>query len=165
MWVFGHDIVRVMSNNIEAQSRIMSYIDINPIATVGTVNTDGTPHGSIVYVCTDSARPIVYFITKAETAKYKNIQTNNHVSVTITHPTENSTLQANGTAHEVQDAQVIDEVMNKITKLHVNAQDWLPPIAKIRAGAYVMIAITLQSARLAEFDGMNIGDERIFTQL
>lgn len=154
-----------MSTHNETQSAIMSYIDINPIATLGTIDSDSSPHGAIVYVCTDSYKPIVYFITKTGTAKYKNILADNRVSLTITHPDQNSTLQAKGVAEEVQEAQLIDDAMKRLTKLHVNATDWLPPIAKIRAGAYVLMGITLQWARLAEYDGMSIGDERIFTQM
>lgn len=149
----------------KTQSTILSYIDINPVATLGTINEDGSPHGAIVYACTDNARPVVYFITKTETAKFDNLRRNSRVSLTITHPAENSTLQARGRAEEIQDPLVIDEAMNKLMKLHVNSVEWLPPIAKIRAGAYVLIGITLEWARLAQFQGMHIGDEHIFTQL
>jgi general stress protein 26 len=155
-----------MNANIESQSAIMSYLDINPIATLGTINPDGSPHGAIVYVCTDMHKPMIYFITKTGTTKYKNILADNRVSITVTHPSENSTLQAKGVAAEIQDdAQVIDTAMQRLTKLHVNATDWLQPIAKIRAGAYVLVGVTLQWARLAEYEGMSIGDERVFTQL
>lgn len=154
-----------MNTHNDAQSVIMSYIDVNPIATLGTIDPDGSPHGAIVYVCADNYKPVVYFITKTETAKYKNMLADKRVSLTITHPTENNTLQAKGVAEEIRDAQVIDDAMKKLTTLHVSATDWLPPIAKIRAGAYVLMGITLEWARLAEYDGMSIGDERIFTQM
>lgn len=144
---------------------ILSYIDFNPVATLGTLNADGTPRGSIVYVCTNDRRGVVYFLTKTETQKYKNIQANNHVSLTIANPSENSTLQANGTVEEITDAATIDESMQKLMRLHVNAVDWLPPISKLRAGPYVLMAITLTYARLSEFRGMSIGDEHIFTQM
>lgn len=158
-------IVKTMDSNSENRANILTYIDTNPVATLGTINEDGTPHGSIVYVCTDDHHSIVYFLTKAQTRKYKNLTANNHVSLTIANPSENSTLQASGTAAEIQDAQIIDAAMNKLTRLHVNAVDWLPPIAKLRAGPYVLVAVTLQYARLAEFQGMSIGDEHIFRQM
>lgn len=154
-----------MDNDIENRAAIFTYIDVNPIATLGTLNDDGTPHGSIVYVCSGNHGKVVYFLTKSETRKYKNLSANNHVSLTIANPGENSTLQANGIAAEVQDAQVIDAIMNKLTRLHVNAVDWLPPISKLRAGPYVLVGVTLEYARLAEYEGMNIGDERIFTKM
>ena len=154
-----------MNNTEHARAEIMAYIDRNPVATLGTINSNQTPHGAIVYVCTANHGNSIYFLTKAETRKMNNLTTNSNVSITIANPSENSTLQASGTAYEVKDAQVIDVVMNKLTQLHVNAVDWLPPISKIRAGPYILIEVTLQYARLAEFQGMSIGDQRIFTEI
>ncbi|HEU5121566.1 MAG TPA: pyridoxamine 5'-phosphate oxidase family protein, partial [Candidatus Saccharimonadales bacterium] len=79
---------------MEALNSIRTYIDQNPIATLGTINSDGTPHGAIVYVCTNNHRPVIYFITKQATAKYENIVKQSRVSLTIVNPSENSTLQA-----------------------------------------------------------------------
>lgn len=144
---------------------IRSYIDHNPIATLGTTNQDNSPHGAVVYVCADSQNPVAYFITKQATKKYRNLIEHPNVSLTIVNPGENSTLQANGRAAEVEDAHTIDMVMKKIAHDHVSAKEWLPPIAKLRAGAYAIVSITLTYARLAQFNGMAIGDERIFTEL
>jgi general stress protein 26 len=144
---------------------ILTYIDRNPIAILGTLNPDGTPHGAVVYACLmDDRRHTIYFLTKTETAKYKNLRDRLHVSLTIVNPEENSTLQAGGTAHEVHDPQVIDAVMKKIVRAHTTAKEWLPPIAKLRAGAYVVVGIQVSRARLAYFKGMQIGDEHIFTE-
>lgn len=154
-----------MNNQDTDRAYILSYIDLNPVATLGTINDDGTPHGSVVYVCTDDHHGVVYFLTKTETQKYKNLNARPIVSLTIVNPDENSTVQASGTAAEIQDPQTIDTVMNKLTRLHVSAVDWLPPISKLRAGPYVLVGITLRRARLAEYRGMSIGDERIFTQI
>jgi general stress protein 26 len=149
----------------ETLNDIQTYIDRNPIATLGTINADGSPQGAVVYICADSRHPIVYFITKQATKKYENLIERNHVSLTIVNPKENSTLQSNGRAFEVQDPAIIDMVMGKIAHEHASATEWLPPIAKLRAGAYVIIGIELTHARLAQFKGMVIGDEHIFTKL
>lgn len=144
---------------------IRTYVDKNPIATFSTLGKDGTPHGAAVYVCADENQPVIYFLTKQETLKLKNLRANPKVSLTIVNPSENSTLQAGGMAFEVSEAHTIDTVMDKISREHDYANDWLPPIAKIRAGAYVIIGIKLSNARLARFKGMSIGDEQTFTEL
>lgn len=150
--------------NVQAYNRIRSYIDINPIATIGTMNyNDGSPHGSVVYTCADTHHPIVYLLTKQGTRKYQNILVHDQVSVTIVNPSENSTLQADGHAEEVRDPETINMVMDKLAHDHLSSTEWLPPIAKLRAGAYVVVGITLTHARLAQFKGMVIGDEHIFT--
>ena len=147
-----------------AYRKVKAYIDKNPIATLGTVNSDTTPSGAVVYVCTDLKRPVVYFVTKQQTKKYQNLRERHRVSLTIVNPSENSTLQAGGRAFDVEDTLTIDKVMETIAHEHVSAKDWLPPIAKLRAGAYVIVGVELAYARLAHFQGMVIGDEHIFTQ-
>jgi len=144
---------------------IKTYIDHNPLAIVSTISSEGTPHGAVVYACADSERPVVYFITKQETKKYQNLREHSQVSLTIVNPAENSTLQADGRAFDVADAITIDMVMTTITQKHASATEWLPPIAKLRAGAYTVVGVELAHARLARFEGMDIGDERIFTRL
>ena len=108
---------------------------------------------------------LLYFLTKQETHKLKNLRANPKVGLTIVNPSENSTLQAGGVAFEIDEARIIDDVMDKISRKHDYANDWLPPIAKIRAGAYAVIGIKLSSARLAHFKGKSIGDEQTFTEL
>lgn len=149
--------------NTETYAQILAYIDHHPVATLSTINPDGSPHGAIVYVCADDHHPTVYFITKQQTKKYQNLRDRNQVSLTIVNPSENSTLQASGHAFDVRDASVIDTVMEKIAHDHVSAKEWLPPIAKLRAGAYEVVGVKLSHARLAQYQGMTIGDERIFT--
>ena len=149
--------------DIETYNQIRTYIDHNPVSTLSTINSDGSPHGAIVYICADNHQPIVYFITKQETKKYQNLRDRDQVSLTVVNPSENSTLQASGHAFAVQDASVIDTVMRKIARGHVSAKEWLPPIAKLRAGAYEVVGVRLTHARLAEFQGMAIGSEHIFS--
>ena len=151
--------------NTSNYNLIRSYVDKNTIATLGTINEDGVIHSAAIYVCADEDQPIVYFLTKQGTRKLKNLRTHPQVSLTIVNPSENSTLQADGEAFEVSEGHVIDSVMGKISREHDYANDWLPPIAKIRAGAYVVVGITLTSARLAHFKGKSIGDEHTFTEL
>lgn len=143
-------------------SKIISFIDANPIATIGTINSDGTPHGAIVYMCADNDHSL-YFITKSETTKYRNLLERPQVCVTIVNQKANSMLQANGQAFVVNEPYIIDTVFKQITRAHGFADEWLPPIAKLRAGHYVMVGVRLQSARLAEFKGARIGSEHIFT--
>ncbi|MET0779782.1 MAG: pyridoxamine 5'-phosphate oxidase family protein [Candidatus Saccharimonadales bacterium] len=148
----------------KAYDKILSYVDYNPIATLGTLNLDGSPYGAVVYVCADDHRHVVYFLTKNKTKKYENLVARDRVSLTIVNPAENSTLQASGRAFVVDDTQVIDAVIKKVTRAHVSAAEWLPPIAKLHAGAFVVVGVEIWHARLAQFKGMTIGSEHIFTQ-
>ena len=151
--------------DMQGYEKIRDYINsYNSLAVIGTIDDDGTPRGAVVYICTDSHRPVVYFITKNGTHKYKNLIVRPSVSLTFVNPGEVSTLQAKGQASQVHDASTLDMITTRIARATTAAPEWLPPIAKIRAGKYVMIAVKLTEARLAQYKGRQIGEEDIFTE-
>ena len=157
MWLNGS------MNNAASLEKITQYIENNPIATLGTISADGTPYGAAIYACTGHSQTL-YFVTKTETRKYKNLIDRPAVSITVMNQREDSTLQAVGQASVVRDAPTLDMVLKKITRAHALAEDWLPPISKLRAGSYNIVGVKLTYARLAEFKNQAIGSEHIFTQ-
>lgn len=150
-------------NDTVSKQDFIEYITANPIATLGTVNEDGAPFGTIVYVtCINTEK--LYFVTKRETLKYQNIQRNSNVSITIVNIDDNSTLQAGGVAKTIEDGETISAVMADMARIYGKSADYLPPIAKIRAGAYEVVEITLNVLRLATFKGARAGDPNIFKE-
>lgn len=150
---------------MQKYAKVESFIDHNSLGVLGTVNDDGTPHGAVVNMCTIDHNPVVYFITKNGTQKYKNLVARPTVSITIFDGQDNSTLQAKGQASVVQDAVTLDKITTRITRSLAVTSEWLPPLTKIRAGEYAMIGVELTSARLAEYKGKEIGDKDIFTEI
>jgi len=148
----------------ENYAKIMNYIDHNPAAVVGTINADGTPHGSVVYACALDDQKVC-FMTKNLTQKYVNINKRPRVSLTFCNEKENSTLQASGVATVLNDAPQIDAVMDKLTRIHARGAEWLPPISKLRAGSYEVIGVDLTSARLAEYRSVGTDSKQVFTEL
>lgn len=148
----------------EKYIKIAEYINNNPIAIFGTVGDGGAPHGAAVYVCPDEEKHIVYFLTKNETKKYTNILSCDRVSLTIVNPGQNSTLQATGKAFTVHDSQALDAITKRMVRANTLSADWIPPISKLEAGQYVVVGIQLSHARLAEFSGMELTNEEIFTE-
>lgn len=145
--------------------KISSYINKHSLAVLGTVNDDGTPHGAVVYVYADGEGS-VYFLTKNKTLKYRNLLARPEASLTIFSEPDSTTLQANGSVTLIEDPQLIDTVMAHLTRAQVNAPEWLPPLAKLRAGNYELFGVTLHRARLAEFAGKHQGgNEEIFTEI
>lgn len=147
----------------EEYFKIMQYIDKNPMAVLGTVNDDGTPHGAVVYACT--VGEAVCLVTKLQTQKYTNLIKRPTVSLTIGNDKDSSTLQATGQASVVADAMLIDAAMTRMTEVHATMPEWLPPIAKLRAGEYAVVQIKITHARLGEFKDRQIGSARIFTEI
>jgi hypothetical protein len=87
------------------------------------------------------------------------------VSLTIVNPKENSTLQAAGRAFTVRDSHVLDMVTKKMVRANAAASEWIPPVSKLNAGQYVVVGIKVTHARLAEFEGMELDREQIFTEV
>jgi len=150
---------------VNDRHEITSYIKHHPVAILGTVDTHGAPHGAAVYVYASSLQA-VYIVTKTDTQKFKNILGNPHVSITIADPAENSSLQITGKAHVVKnEPNVIEMVMQNMTKIYTTSPEWLPPIVKLRAGAYQVVSIEVNYARLSEYKGKQPGSTHIFTEL
>ena len=148
----------------ESYFRVMNYIEQNPMATLGTVNDDGTPHGAIIYLC-GLSKQTVCFITKNLTQKYVNLIERPTVSLTIGNDKDSSTLQMTGQAYRINDPQVMDVAMQKIHAVHAIMAEWLPPIAKLRVGNYAIIGVKITKARLGEFKGLGIGSQNIYTEV
>lgn len=150
--------------NTHAAHDIIAYIKAHPLIVLGTVDINGHPCGAAVYAYAKSAETL-YFVTKSDTQKYRNIQHTPYVSVTIAHAENNSTLQATGRAVTVENPDVIGDVMENMAEIYSHSADWLPPIAKISAGPYEVVEITLTSARLAEYKDKLAGSPHIFKEL
>lgn len=152
-----------MSITSHTQEEIIHYIRHNPIMVLSTINSRGMPQGAAIYAYAPAADKI-YFVTKTETEKYQNLIHNPNVSLTSYDGQHNSTLQAEGTARIVDNAQLIGMVMQKMTRIYAKSADWLPPIAKISAGPYQVIEVTLHRTRLGNFQGKHAGNPHIYQE-
>lgn len=147
-----------------SEQELVEYVKDHPVVVVGTVDKNSQPFGAAVYAYASSAK-LVYFITKSETQKFKNILYNPKVSITIVDHTDNSSLQAHGTAQVVSDDKTIETVMRNMVKVYAQGVDWLPPLSKIQAGSYEVIAVELSHARLAKYKDKHAGSNEIFKEI
>jgi general stress protein 26 len=146
--------------------KVMRYIDEHPIVVLSTLDDYNRPYGAVVYAVSGDyqTKMHLYFLTKTDTAKFHNLSARPAVSVTSYDEDGISTLQAQGHATVERDPHVIDTVMKQLTRAHSLAPEWLPPIAKLRAGNYIMVGVIISHARVGEFKGASIGSEDIFTE-
>ena len=147
--------------------KVMRYVDEHPIVVLGTLDDYHRPQGAVVYAVSGdpSTKMHIYFLTKEDTEKFHNLKARPAVSITSYDEQDVSTLQAQGHAEIERSPQVIDKVMKQLTRTHAHAAEWLPPIAKLRAGSYIMVGITITHARIGEFKGAPIGGHDIFTEV
>jgi uncharacterized pyridoxamine 5'-phosphate oxidase family protein len=153
-----------MDESSPQYTKITEYLDKNPAAVLSTVDDNNRPHGAVVYVCMASHHTVC-FVTKSETKKYKNLIKHPDVSLTFMNERDRNTLQAVGQARVVEDKDLLDYVMNKVKDAHVMQAEWLPPISELYAGEYAVIGVELSYARLGEFQGANLTNDQIFTEI
>lgn len=147
--------------------KVMRYIDEHPVVVLGTIDDYHRPHGSVVYAVSGDpeTKMHVYFLTKEDTLKFHNLKARPAVSITSFDEEDITCLQAQGHAAVERDPRVIDMVMKHLTRAHHHTEEWLPPIAKLRAGSYVIVGITITQARLGEFKAATPGHhDDIFTE-
>lgn len=137
-----------MHNAVDDKATL-DYLRAHSAMVVSTAQAN-KPHGAVVYYyCT--APDMLYFLTKSETLKARNLQQNPQVSVTIFDETELSTFQGFGTARVVTDSREVDVLMDSLTAVYAKTPDFLPPITKITAGEFQLISIMLEQAELRQF--------------
>lgn len=154
-----------MDNTNKSYERIARYIDNNPLGVLGTVSDDGWPHGAVVYVFANPQQQKIYFLTKNETKKFKNLTAHDKVSVTVANQAQNSTLQATGQASVTRDPQILDMVVKKMARVNSVSTEWVPPVSKLDVGQYTIVQIDLEHARLAEFNAESSGEKYLFTEV
>ena len=136
-----------------------------PLGVIGTVNEDAQPKpqsATVYYVCNDALD--IFFVTRSESRKYKNIKKNPNVSFVITNEHPPKTIQFEGTASEVVDPDEQIKYYNMLTARATESNP-MPPVAQIVTGELVFLKITVMWARFGDFEIMKEGDKFIETNL
>jgi general stress protein 26 len=144
--------------------KVLDYIKDHPEAVISTVDNDHTPHGAVVYIYTDNLKRL-YFLTKTKTKKFTNLKDHSPVSLTFFDKTDNSTLQINGKSYIETDPHVVSATMQKLMQEQVHESRWIPPIARIEAGDFVLVSIIPQKMRLAEYGAETALGDDVFTDI
>ncbi len=130
-----------------------------PLGVISTVNEFGKPQSAAVYYICDNALNI-FFVTRSESRKYKNLQKNPHASFVVTTEHPPKTIQAEGTVAEVTDPH---EQINYFDKLVAKATEsnLMPPVSQLVTGEMVFMKISTNWVRFGNFEIMKEGDKFI----
>ena len=124
---------------------------LDDTAVLSTVNENGHPHATIVHFEVDKEDNF-YILTKKDTQKTRNIEKQNHVSLTIHHSHSLKALYVYGTADIVHDEATFRAVYERIAKTNYYTEGHkLAPITKIAAGEYVVFRITPTDSKLDDY--------------
>jgi nitroimidazol reductase NimA-like FMN-containing flavoprotein (pyridoxamine 5'-phosphate oxidase superfamily) len=131
---------------------IINFLKNNHVAVLATANKEtATPHAASVFFATDSQLNL-YFLTKENTTKSKNLATNPQAAMVIYEAEILKTAQILGTVSPVKNDAMMQKalrIMAKYSKQVSGTQT--TPISKLDAGDYILYALTPQSIRLGDY--------------
>jgi len=127
------------------------FLNTHNLAVLSTVAKNGHPWGSAIYVVADEDFNF-YFVTRAETYKYQNIEAQPIVALTIADEDTQTTVQVVGEVSQVPANEMLDIAFNKLAKIkHKGDDSWIPPIYKVHKGDYMVLKLTPSSMQYADY--------------
>lgn len=143
--------MRCMNSRQQAETKTLDFIAEHPLAVLSTSSEKAVPHGAAIFAVVDEHFNF-YFLTRSRTKKYANLQQKPIAALTFADRDQQITVQVEGTTAEVREATTIDMVFKKLARIRTpNDIDWLPPVAKLQHGNYIVIRLVAQSVRIADF--------------
>lgn len=140
-----------MVNNPPRPQKVHDFLKRHPMGVLSTVTPDGEPWGSAIYYVADDDFNF-YFVTRAKTFKYQNLDTTPRAALTVTDMTTQTTVQASGIITKVPVSDYMEVVFNKLAKLEPKGNDhWVPPLAKIHEGNYMPLRLTPTKLHYADY--------------
>jgi general stress protein 26 len=141
-----------MATLAEQNPKITSFLQRNHTAVLATANKEtGQPHGAVVYYTVSSSFHL-FFVTKRDTAKSRNIEANPQVAMVIYEADTQSTVQLYGTASSIDDPQKLQSALAMMAgHAKATAQTDALPVDKLNAGDYLLYQVVPRNIRLAEY--------------
>ncbi len=143
--------------------KVQAFLKTHHTGVLSTVSNEEKPWGSAINFVVDEDLNF-YFMTRQETLKYKNIEANGIVALTVFDEISQQTVQAQGKVSRVELKDIIDVVFGKLAKVkpHDNS-NWVPPVIKVHKGDYMVLMITPSTLQYADFkeSKMDVFDEYI----
>ena len=130
---------------------ITDFLKKSHIMVLATSSPNGIPSAATVFYTTDSQMNL-YFLTKEQTTKCRNIMANPQIAAVIYQAEMLRTAQITGTAVKVDNphmTQKTTEIMSGYAQQIAGTPR--TPISKLDAGKNVLFCITPQSIRMADY--------------
>ena len=138
-------------DSVRSNQKVHAFLRHNPMGILSTVNAEGQPWGSAVFYVSDEDFKF-YFVTRAGTLKFKNIENSPLASLTIANNETQTTVQVAGTISKVPLKEYGEIIFGKLMDARPkNDEHWIPPLAKIHEGDYVPLCLTPSKLQYADF--------------
>ena len=140
------------------RAKIADFLMSNHLGVVSTASPSGVPHAAVIHFVNDADLNL-YFITKENTEKDKNLQHNPNVAMAVYDARTQTTLQITGKAAVDKDPQKFMNVFTQILKISMDMSEGAtPPVSKLKNGEYRLYVLRPDKIRIAEYTKPERGD-------
>ena len=141
-----------MPVNYSAERKhIVDFLNDHHSGVLASADKKGRPHAAAIYFTFDESLNI-QFLTKKETTKFSDLEDNPLAVLVVYDQAKQTSVQIKGQVIEIKDMGRVDRVIADILHIATLASDsGVPPLSKLRAGAYVVFRIIPDSIRMAMY--------------
>lgn len=132
------------------------------LGTISTISSNIKPEAASIYFVFDKNLNI-FFITRKESRKYKNILNNNRASFVITTEKPPKTVQLEGVVEETSTKEQGTHFSNLIAT--ASRHNFMPPVSQLNDSEMVFMKIKTTWARMGDFEVLKEGDKFIEVDL
>jgi len=136
---------------MSSREKALSFLRKNPVGVLSTSSPEGEPWGSAIYFAVDD-NFTCYFVTRAGTRKYGNLEANPKAALTVTDAHSQTTVQVGGLVEKIPVQEYVDNILDKLEALGRDSdRGWTPPIDKIHKGNYMPLRLVPSSIQYTDF--------------
>lgn len=129
---------------------INSFIKEHFTAILATVDDAGQPYSSTIFYVLGKNNGL-YFVTKSQTAKYKNLQEHNKAAITVLQPDKPIAVNLTGTVAEITEDDGAEDIRQEIFKMSYKKLGDYAPIIKLNKGSFGVFCFTPNYAKLTDY--------------
>lgn len=124
------------------KQKVYKFLKSHPIGVLSTVDSSHNPHATTIYVVVEEDLRLK-FLSKRDTQKIQNIESNNHVVLVVFEAKTQTNVQIIGAVEDISgDEKRAGDVFKEVLEItRQTSQADVPPISKLFAGNYVAYEI------------------------
>lgn len=129
----------------------LEFLKHRHMGILSTVSADGKPWGSAInYIVDDDFT--FYFVTRAETYKYQNLEANPYVALTIADEASQTTVQLSGEVSPLPHEDYLEVVFKRMPQIRpAGDMQWMPPVEKLHKGNYMPLVLKPAKLQYADY--------------
>jgi general stress protein 26 len=144
--------------------KVHQFLKHHPMGVLATADIHGSPWGAAIYFFADENFNI-FFVTRADTRKYKNIEENARVVLTVVDEPTQTSVQIAGTVTKVPPQDYMDVVFHKLEKIRPSHDaSWTSPPTKIHKGNFMPLRILPTTLLYADYSKFKMDRDAVYVE-